>query len=134
MSVNPSLPLANLQVLVVEDDPDSRELLVFILEPEGAQVTAVASANAAKAALAQQSFDLIISDLHLPQRDGCSLISDIRNLQPDQGSQTPAIALSGSVQEVEREAAFACGFQQFLLKPVDPDGLIDAIVALLNLA
>jgi CheY-like chemotaxis protein len=130
--MNHLLPLATLRVLVVEDDPDSRELMVFILEPAGAQVTAVASGQAAFEAVTQQSFDLIISDLQMPERDGYSLIREIRSLQPEQGGQTPAIALSGSVREEERELAFTCGFQRFLLKPIDPDELINVIVALLN--
>lgn len=121
--------LAGLRVLVVDDNLDSRELLITILEVYGAQGTAVASAPEVLEAMGELHPDLLISDLQMPEYDGCTLIRQIRSLPPEQGGQIPAIALSGSVHE-QRELAIAAGFQRFILKPIDPEHLLEVIAEL----
>jgi CheY-like chemotaxis protein len=121
--------LAGLRVLAVDDNFDSRELLVTILMVYGAQAIAVASAQEVLATIVEWQPNLLISDLQMPEYDGCSLIQQIRSLPPEQGGQIPAIALSGSVHE-KRELAIAAGFQRFLLKPIEPEHLIEVITEL----
>jgi len=123
--------LEGLNVLVVDDNSDSRVLVSVILETYGAQAREVASAQAALEAIAEIQPDLIICDLHMPGQDGCSFIRQLRSLPPEQGGQIPAIALSGASDE-EKNQALACGFEQFFLKPVDPDGLIEVITTLIQ--
>lgn len=125
--------LEGLHVLVVDDNLDSRELVTIILEADGAQVTAVDSAQAALETIAQVQPDLIICDLHMPGQDGCSFIRQLRALPPEQGGQIPAIALSGASDEGKNQA-LACGFEEFFLKPVDPERLIEVITALVQSA
>jgi CheY-like chemotaxis protein len=123
--------LEGLRVLVVDDNFDSRELVSVILEGYGVQVTAVASAQEALETIAQSQPDLLICDLQMPDQDGCSFISQLRSLPPEQGGQIPALALSGANDE-DKNQALACGFEQFFLKPVDPDRLIEVITPLIQ--
>jgi CheY-like chemotaxis protein len=118
--------LAGLRVLVVDDNWDSRELLLTILQLYEAQVTAVASAPEVLETIVELQPDLLISDLQMPEYDGCILMKQIRSLPPEHGGQIPAIALSGSVHE-QRELAIAAGFQSFVLKPIEPEHLIEVI-------
>ncbi len=79
--------LTELEVLVVDDDPDSRDLIVFVLEEDGAKVTAVSSALEALQALQQDKFSLLISDIGMPQMDGYMLMQEIRSWTPESGGQ-----------------------------------------------
>jgi len=117
-------PLIGLQVLLVEDEVDTREVLTLALEQYGAKVTAVASAAEAKSAIAKFQPDVIISDIAMPEEDGYDLIQQLR----DWGKQMPAIALTAYARDSDRTAAIAAGFQQHLSKPVEPEELA-AVVA-----
>ncbi len=117
-------PLIGLQLLLVEDEVDTREVLTLALEQYGAKVTAVASAAEAKSAIAKFQPDVIISDIAMPEEDGYDLIQQLR----DWGKQMPAIALTAYARDSDRTAAIAAGFQQHLSKPVEPEELA-AVVA-----
>jgi len=117
-------PLLGLQVLLVEDEVDTREVLTLALEQYGAEVTAVTSAAEAKSAIAKFQPDVIISDIAMPEEDGYDLIQQLR----DWGKQMPAIALTAYARDSDRTAAIAAGFQQHLSKPVEPEELA-AVVA-----
>lgn len=120
--------LNGLQVLVVDDDADTRELITFILEQCEAQVTAAASPGEALAAIAQFQPDILISDISMPDEDGYSLIRRVRTLAADQGKQIPAIALTALAKEDDQQEALSAGFQRYLAKPVNPSELV-ALVA-----
>jgi CheY-like chemotaxis protein len=122
--------LEGLQVLVVDDNDDSLELVKIILEEYGIQVVTTASASEALAALIQFKPDILISDIAMPLEDGYCLIRQIRNFSPKHGGLIPAIALTACVLEEERTRALEAGFQIHLPKPVDPDELV-AVIALL---
>jgi CheY-like chemotaxis protein len=128
-----SLPLAGLQLLVVEDQADSRDLLVEILEQHGAVVRAVASAKAGLEAVQQQPPNLMISDIGMLEEDGYALIAKIRSLTPEQGGQIPAIALTAYSGEAEHRRVLAAGFQQYLVKPVDLEELVNTVTRLTKL-
>lgn len=122
-----TLLLKDLQVLLVDDEPDARDLVTVILEAQGAKVTAVGSAKEALAALQKLQPDIIVSDIGMPEDDGYSLIRQIRKLPPEAGGQIPAIALTAYATPEDRNAAISAGFNRHIPKPVDPTALTMAI-------
>ncbi|MEH2278487.1 MAG: PAS domain S-box protein [Nostoc sp.] len=124
--------LSNTQVLVVDDEPDIRDLITFILQDYGMQVTAVSSAEEALQALSESIPDVLISDIGMPKRDGYMLMREVRARSPKLGGHVPAIALTAYAGEMNQQQALAAGFQIHISKPVDPDVLLKAIVDLIN--
>lgn len=120
-------PLAGLRVLVVDDDEDSRFYISTVLEGDGANVTAVASAAAAISVLPQFQPNILICDIAMPEEDGYSLIRKIRVLKPEEGGDVPAVALTAYAESEERERALAAGFQTHVAKPVDPGVLVEVV-------
>jgi CheY-like chemotaxis protein/two-component sensor histidine kinase len=120
--------LKDLQVLVVDDEPDVRDLVSVILEDRGAKVTTVGSAQEALMVLVKKSPpDIIVSDIGMPEGDGYSLIRQIRKLPPEAGGQIPAIALTAYASSEDSNRALSAGFNRHLPKPVDPTELTIAI-------
>ncbi|WP_404785926.1 PAS domain-containing protein [Altericista sp. CCNU0014] len=124
------LPLAGLSILVVDDEPDSRDFVAFVLEHAGAAVVAVPSAIAALEAISQLRPDCLVSDIGMPNMDGYALLQEIRS-NSDGTARVPAIALTAYAGEINRQQALQAGFQQHLPKPIDPDELVRAIAVLL---
>ncbi|MBE9167299.1 response regulator [Pleurocapsales cyanobacterium LEGE 06147] len=122
--------LKGLQVLIVDDEPDAREFLAFLLEHKGASVTAFASANEALNFLMHSKPDLLISDIGMPEVDGYTLLRQIRALTPEQGGQIPAIALTAYAREIDQQQAIAAGFQKHIAKPIQPEELMRVITHL----
>lgn len=125
---NDAPDLSGIRVLVVDDEPDMREFLAFVLEDYGAQVEVVASAFEALEVLPQGKPDILLSDIGMPEMDGYTLIRKIRAMPPEQGGLLPAIALTAYAGEVDQTQALSAGFQKHVAKPVEPDKLA-AIVA-----
>ena len=128
--------LAGVNILIVEDDPDSREVLQLFLEQNGAETRAAESARIAMAMLTDEAAplpDVIISDLAMPEEDGYSLVSRIRELPPEKGGAVPAVALSAFASAESRQKAFESGFHRYLTKPFEPDSIVDQILALRDL-
>ncbi|MEH1829997.1 MAG: response regulator [Nostoc sp.] len=126
------LNLNGLQTLLVDDDRDSREFIAFVLEQYGAQVTEADSAHDALNSLMQAKFDLLISDIGMPDMDGYTLIRQIRNQSPEQGGEIPAIALTAYAGEIDRQQALAAGFQHHISKPIELEVLIQAILTIVT--
>ncbi|MEH2338211.1 hybrid sensor histidine kinase/response regulator [Nostoc sp.] len=124
--------LSNTQVLVVDDEPDIRDLITFILQDYGAEVTAVSSAQEALQALCESIPDVLISDIGMPKTDGYMLMREVRARSPQQGGLVPAIALTAYAGEMNQQQALAAGFQMHISKPVDPDTLVKAIADLIE--
>ena len=122
--------LAGLRILVVDDNPDTRNFLDYCLKEYGATVTVADSANQALTTLTQSQHDLLISDIGMPEVDGYSLIEQIRTLPPEQGGKIPAIALTAYAGDSDRSRLLAAGFQAHIAKPVDTDQLLLAIAYL----
>ncbi|MCL1474060.1 CheR family methyltransferase [Argonema antarcticum] len=114
--------LAGLKILAVDDDIDSLELLKFVLENYGAQVLTAICVKDAIAALSETSnrYDVLISDIAMPESDGYSLIRQVRSLGAEASGQIPAIALTAYASEREQQRAIAAGFQMHVAKPVEP--------------
>ncbi|MBE9228212.1 PAS domain-containing protein [Phormidium sp. LEGE 05292] len=127
-----STRLAGIQVLVVDDDADMRELAEFILTQSGAEVTTAASAAQALTRLNQSIPDLLVCDIGMPEMDGYSLIQQIRKCSPEQGGNIPAIALTAYAGEINQKQAIAAGFQIHLAKPVEPEQLVKAILQVVH--
>ncbi|MBN3926183.1 hybrid sensor histidine kinase/response regulator [Nostoc sp. NMS4] len=127
-----SLLLADTQILIVDDEPDIRDLITFILQDYGVQVTAVSSAQEALQALSESIPDVLISDIGMPKTDGYMLIREVRSRSPQQGGNVPAIALTAYAGEMNQQQALAAGFQMHISKPVDPDVLMKAIADLIE--
>ncbi len=121
--------LTGIQVLVVDDEADSRELLTFVLEDCGAQVTATQSARQALAALEKATPDVLVSDIGMPGEDGYTLLCQVRSLKSKQ-REIPAIALTAYARDEDYSRAIAAGFQLHIPKPIDPATLIAAIANL----
>lgn len=122
--------LKDLRILVVEDDPDTRELLKTILERCGANVRAVASSNAALAEMTERIPNVLISDIGMAGENGYELIKKIRSLEPERGGRVPAVALTAYAASADRRRALLAGFQTHLAKPVEPDELLAVIASL----
>ncbi|MBI3946722.1 MAG: response regulator [Armatimonadetes bacterium] len=112
-----------LRLLVVEDHPDSLEMLRLLLELQGYEVQTAGSLAAALEAAGRQGFDFLISDLGLPDGSGHDLMRELRS----RGHKMPGVALSGFGQESDIEQSLSAGFAAHLTKPVDMDGLVAAI-------
>ncbi|MBW4458932.1 MAG: PAS domain S-box protein [Nodosilinea sp. WJT8-NPBG4] len=124
--------LDKVQVLLVDDDTDTREFQTFLLEQHGATVTAVASGIEALQALEQWLPDVIVSDIGMEEMDGYSLMQQIRSRPPAQGCMVPAIALTAYAAEVDQEKALQAGFQTHLAKPLEPERFVKEIITLLK--
>ncbi len=122
----------HMQILVVDDEPDIRDLVTFILQDYGVEVTAVSSAQEALEALSESIPDVLVSDIGMPRTDGYMLMREVRKRSPQQGGQVPAIALTAYAGEINQQQALAAGFQMHIPKPVDPDALVKAIISLIN--
>jgi CheY-like chemotaxis protein len=115
-------------VLVVEDHDDARELVVGVLEAAGARVLSASNAREALDRATIVRPDVLVADLGLPGEDGYAILARMRAMYPD----LPALALTAFARAVDRERSLAAGFQQHLVKPVDPRHLVDCIVAVLS--
>jgi CheY-like chemotaxis protein len=121
-------PLAGCEVLVVEDDADSRDAIRLTLEASGAHVATAASASEALAALAAHPCDVVVSDLAMPDQSGFWLITKIRQLFPRR--HVPVIAVTG--HPFPADGVRRAGFDDVMQKPPDPDALCAAVAALLS--
>jgi signal transduction histidine kinase len=122
--------LEGVRVLLVEDEPDSRDCIAHTLAQFGAEVTVVGSAAEAFAALEASQPDVLVSDLAMPGEDGFSLIRRIRARPAEQGGRVPAAALSAFARAEERARAMMAGFDLHLAKPVDALQLASAVLDL----
>jgi CheY-like chemotaxis protein/anti-sigma regulatory factor (Ser/Thr protein kinase) len=122
--------LSGIQVLVVDDDPDTLELVAILLSQYGATVTTATTAAEALTALASFQPDVLISDIGMPDVDGYALIRQIRARPAGPGGQLPAIALTAYAREDDQQRALASGYQQHVAKPLDPEQLARAVMAL----
>ena len=127
-----SLPdlLREVRVLVVEDEEDTRDLLVTALEQCGADVSAVGTVPEALEFFDRAAPDVLVSDIGVPIEDGYSLIRKVRAREEGQGGRVPAAALTAYARAEDRLRALEAGFQTHLAKPVDPSDLVATVARL----
>ena len=124
--------LDGISVLVVEDHPDGRDLLITMLAGVGAAVFSAGNAADGLALLKRERPNVLVSDLELPGESGYELIQKVRALPPGAGGLTPAIALTAYARTDDRMQALAAGFQSHLAKPALPEELAAAIAAVMG--
>ena len=118
---------AQAKVLIVDDEPDALAILGKVFEDHDARVHTADSTNAAIEVLADESFDLIVSDIGMPGRDGYDLIEELRA----RNVRTPALALTAFAHTADRDRALSAGYQAHIVKPVNVDALLAAAEALI---
>jgi CheY-like chemotaxis protein len=111
--------LQGLRIVLVEDDPDTGEIINFMLLDSGAEVKQVTTAAAALEIVRSTAVDLVLSDLGLPDRDGYDLIRSVRALPLARGGGVPAIAITAFARADDVRKAIAAGFDRHLAKPVE---------------
>jgi signal transduction histidine kinase/CheY-like chemotaxis protein len=121
--------LRNLRILVVEDDKDTREMLRFVLEQAGGQITAATTVEEALEEYKRLEPNVMVTDIGMPGANGYALIALIRALDRQSGRLTPAIALTAYTSPADRQTALAAGFQRYMSKPFVPAEIIEAIGA-----
>jgi signal transduction histidine kinase/ActR/RegA family two-component response regulator len=119
--------LNTLDVLLVEDDADTREALQIVLENHGSRVRSVASVRQALEAYDAQPPDLVISDVGMPGENGYVLIRAIRDHEEGRSHRTLAIAITGFASREDHETALRAGFDEHVAKPVETDDLLDRV-------
>jgi signal transduction histidine kinase/ActR/RegA family two-component response regulator len=124
------ISLAGITVLVIDDEPDARELIMIVLSAAGATVATADSAAAGIAMLRLRQPDVIVSDIGMPERDGYELIRAVRNLSAADGGRIPAIALTAFARSEDRTRAMLAGYQAHVAKPFQPQELAAAVKSL----
>jgi signal transduction histidine kinase/ActR/RegA family two-component response regulator len=122
----PHLNLAGLMVLLVEDEPDARELYALELGRRGAEVLEARTASEALRVLAAQRCHVIVSDIGLPDDDGYALMRAVR----ERGDSTPALALTAYASAAEATRALDAGFHAHVPKPITGDELVPVVFRL----
>jgi signal transduction histidine kinase/ActR/RegA family two-component response regulator len=124
--------LDGVTVLVVEDEPDTRELLQVMLGQCGASVTSVESAREALLMLEQLKPDVLVSDIGMPHEDGYELIKKVRALPKERGGRVPAIALTAYARTEDRLRVLKAGYQMHVPKPVEFNELVTIVNSLVE--
>jgi CheY-like chemotaxis protein len=124
--------LDGVRILLLEDEPDARELLSLVLEQAGGEVQATASASEAFQALGRFKPHVLISDIGMPEEDGYTFISRVRALDAREGGACPAIALTAYTRTEDRKKALAAGFTVHLEKPLRSAALVSVVANLLR--
>ena len=122
--------LDGLRVLLVDDEPEAREVISTVITRTGAEVKACTSAQEALAKLMEWKPDVILSDIAMPDEDGYSFIGRVRSLPRDQGGDTPAAALTAYARDVDRRQALDAGYQMHIAKPIGASQLVTMIARL----
>jgi CheY-like chemotaxis protein len=119
-----------MRILIVDDEPDGREVLSVMLQRCGAEILPASSAAEAFDLLRRERPDVMLVDIEMPGEDGYSLILRVRGLSPDEGALVPAAAVTAYASAQDRAKALSSGFQLHLAKPVDITDLPRAVASL----
>jgi PAS domain S-box-containing protein len=122
--------LEGLRILLVDDEPDTLDLINVELAQHGGDVTAVSSAAEALSLLAESEFDVLISDIGMPEMDGYELIREVRKREVGTDVRLPAAALTAYVRVQDRMRAVLAGYSTHIAKPVEATELITVVASL----
>jgi CheY-like chemotaxis protein len=122
--------LENLRILLVDDERDTLDLVTMDLTQHGAHVTGVTSAAEALKALEHSQFDLLISDIAMPETDGYALIRQVRRLEAGKDKKIPAVALTAYARVQDRMRAIMAGYNTHVAKPVEANELATVVASL----
>jgi PAS domain S-box-containing protein len=126
--------LDGVAVLVVDDEPDGRALIARILEGRGARAICARNATEAVDCLRQERFDILLSDIGMPDVDGYELIRSVRSLDAARPGPLPAIAVTAYARPEDRQRSLLAGYQMHLAKPVEAREIVAAIASLIRLS
>jgi PAS domain S-box-containing protein len=121
--------LTGIKVLVVDDEPDARNLIKRVLEECRAQVLSAGSADEAILLVEKERPDVLVSDIGMPDMDGYELLRRVRALGPSRGGRVPAIALTAFARSEDRTRALRAGFLIHVAKPVEPSELVASVAS-----
>ena len=127
-------PLIELNALLVDDDPDARELISEMLRRHQVLVTCASSADEALVMLQQARPDILLSDIAMPGKDGFDLIRTLRQLNASDGGSLPAIALTAYARSEDRQKILSAGFDAHVPKPVETGYLLGEILRVTSAA
>ena len=122
--------LDGLKVLLVDDEPEARQIISTVITRTGAEVKSCQSAHEALVKLSEWKPDVILSDIAMPEQDGYSFIRQVRSLPRDKGGDTPAAALTAYARDIDRRQALAAGYQMHIAKPIGASQLVTMIARL----
>ena len=122
--------LNGLRVLVVDDEPDARQIITTLIQRTGAEVMACESAHEALEVLEKWRPDVLMSDIGMPGEDGYSLINKVRSLPAERGGDVPAAAFTAYAREEDRQKALDAGYQMHIAKPISSGQLVAMIAHL----
>ena len=125
--------LKGLSVLVVDDEPETRDLVRYLLEQCEARVVTAGSAEEALEELLRERFDVLVSDIGMPDQDGYALIKRVRALPPEQNGRVSAVALTAYARAEDRTKALRAGFTMHLAKPIEPSELLTVLSVVVKL-
>ncbi|HZP37337.1 MAG TPA: ATP-binding protein [Methylomirabilota bacterium] len=128
----PERTLERVHVLVVDDDPEARDVMVLGLGQQGATVTAVPSVAEALVAVERDWPDVLLGDIGMPGEDGYDLIRKVRRLEAIRGRHIPAIAVTGYAADEDRRRALEAGYELHVAKPVPATVVAPLIESLLS--
>jgi CheY-like chemotaxis protein len=122
--------LKGLRILIVDDETDALDLISMELAQHGAKVTGVTSGEEALKTLSQETFDVLISDIGMPQMDGYELIRQIRKQEDGSQKAIPAVALTAYARVQDRMRAILAGYSTHVTKPVEANELVTVVASL----
>ncbi len=123
--------LADKHFLVVDDEPDTRELLRYLIEQCDARVDTADGATTALRMLGERTYDAIVSDIGMPEIDGFGLIERVRAMDDPTG-RIPAVALTAYARAEDRTRMLRAGFDMPIAKPVEPSELLTVLAAVVR--
>lgn len=126
--------LRPLRVLLAEDNIVNQKLATLLLEDKGHAVTVAPNGRKALEAFDQQSFDLVLTDVQMPEMDGFQATHGIREREKSSGRRTPIIAMTAHAMRGDRERCLAAGMDGYITKPFEPDKLWETIRAVIAIA
>jgi PAS domain S-box-containing protein len=127
--------LDHIHVLIIDDEPDGRALIARLLEERGARVVCASSAKEGLEELERERFDILLSDIGMPDVDGFEVIREVRRLdRARSGGPLPAVAITAYARPEDRQRSLLAGFHIHLSKPIETRELIASIAGLLHLS
>jgi two-component system, sensor histidine kinase and response regulator len=125
-------PSRSLNILLAEDNPVNRKLAVRLLEKRGHTITVAGNGDEALAALAKASFDLVLMDVLMPEKDGLATTAELRRREKNSGLHTPVVAMTALAMKGDKERCLQAGMDGYLSKPVrqeELDSILEAYIS-----